>query len=452
MDPVTLTDLARALDEGRIRGDGVTVTGAAIDSRRVRSGELFVALAGERVDGHDFVAAARTAGASAALVAREVADALPQWVVPDPATTLARLGAWVRAGVPATVIGVTGSNGKTTVKEMLAAILGTGAETLATEGNLNNFLGVPLTLCRLHRGQRFAVIEMGANAPGEIAGLAELAGPTIGIVTNAGPAHLSGFGNIEGVARAKGEMFRGLPPDGVAVINADDDHAPLWRELAGTRRIVTFGTAESADVRVLPDHGERMRLALPGGDEVSAELALPGAHNRMNAAAAAAASLAAGAPPAWIERGLETVGGVAGRLARRRLAGGIELIDDSYNANPASVRAAVDLLAAGGGECWLVLGDMGELGEAAASLHAQTGTYAHKAGIARLFTCGEMARTAAEAFGEGATHCPGLEALVAALRRDLRPGVRVLVKGSRSAAMDRVVAALTEGDDQGVGG
>ncbi|WP_440996891.1 UDP-N-acetylmuramoyl-tripeptide--D-alanyl-D-alanine ligase [Arhodomonas sp. SL1] len=443
MEPVRVSELIAALGEGRrIHGDAI-ITEVCIDSRQAGEGALFVALPGSRTDGHAFVTAARDAGAAAALVARPVEDPLPQWQVDDPAATLARLGAWVRAQVGATVVAVTGSNGKTTVKEMIAAILRQGDETLATAGNLNNELGVPLTLCRLNAGHRYAVIEMGCNAPGDIARLAALAAPHVGVVTNAGPAHLSGLGDIAGVARTKGELFAGLRPDGVAVINADDDYAPLWQQLAGRRRKVTFGTTDGVDVRAGVNASGDMRLRLPGGEEQTVRLRHPGAHNRINAAAAAAASLAAGGSAAWIRPALEQLEAIGGRGTEHGLRGGVRVIDDSYNANPASLRAAVDVLAAAPAG-WVVLGDMGELGAEGARLHREAGAYMRAAGVERLFTLGPLAAEAAHGFGEGAASFTELDALVAALDSSLRPGVRVLVKGSRSAAMERVVAALVE--------
>ncbi|MCS4504708.1 UDP-N-acetylmuramoyl-tripeptide--D-alanyl-D-alanine ligase [wastewater metagenome] len=443
MEPVKLSQLVVALGEGRHRGADAIVTGVVIDSRIAGEGTLFVALPGRHVDGHDFIASARAAGAAAALVARVVDDPLPQWVVEDPAATLARLGARVRAQAPATVIGVTGSNGKTTVKEMIAAILSQGAETLATRGNLNNDLGVPLTLCRLNAGHRYAVIEMGANAPGDIARLAALAAPDVGVVTNAGPAHLSGFGDIAGVARAKGELFAGIARDGVAVINADDDYAPLWRQLADGRRSVMFGTRGDADIRATAEADGTTILVLPGGEHLRVRLPLPGAHNRLNAAAAAATALAAGASPAWIVPGLERMASVPGRWSEEVLQGGVILIDDSYNANPRSLGAAVEVLAQTP-PAWVVLGDMGELGESAGRLHAEAGEAMRRAGIERVFALGPLAAEAAAAFGEGGGSFDDVAALVDTMARDWRAGVRVLVKGSRSAAMERVCEALRQ--------
>ncbi|MFO7859175.1 MAG: UDP-N-acetylmuramoyl-tripeptide--D-alanyl-D-alanine ligase [Ectothiorhodospiraceae bacterium] len=421
-------------------GPPAAFQGVATDSRKVTPGCLFVALRGERFDGHAFVDAAVNQGAAAVVVADEPPRGVPALVVADTRQALGALGQHWRCSHDARVIGVTGSNGKTTVKQMLTAILGGVAPTLATAGNLNNDLGVPLTLCRLAPEHRFAVIEMGANHQGEIACLTRLAEPTIGVVTNAGPAHLEGFGSLDGVAHGKGELFAGLPDDGIAVINADDAYAPLWQRLAGERRTLTFGLDASATVTVA-SNAEGASLVLPDARLPLGRGAWP-RHQRANAAAAAATALAAGVTGAAIAAGLAAYEPAAGRLARVAGPHGSAILDDTYNANPGSLDAALEVLAGEAGPNWLVLGNMGELGEAAAEEHARAGREARRQGVERLYALGELSAEAARAFGTGARHFADRDALIAALAGDLQGGVTVLIKGSRSMGMEHVVAGL----------
>ncbi|HKJ77147.1 MAG TPA: UDP-N-acetylmuramoyl-tripeptide--D-alanyl-D-alanine ligase [Gammaproteobacteria bacterium] len=445
--PGIRSDLAQAADwlGGERRGEAVAFAGVATDSRTLAAGNLFVALQGPNHDGHDHVADAAAAGAAAAVVSRPVPVDLPQVVVPDTLAALGELARQWRLACDVPVVGITGSNGKTTVKEMTAAILGRLGPTLATRGNLNNLIGVPLTLLRLTPAHRFAVIEMGANHPGEIARLAAIAGPRVGVVTNAGAAHLEGFGSLEGVARAKGELFQALPADGTAVVNADDDFAGLWRELAAGQ-VLTFGL-HGADVSADWEGdaaGSRLHLRTPAGEE-RVDLAVPGRHNVLNALAAAALTLAAGADLGAVKAGLESVQPVAGRLATRRGRRGARLLDDSYNANPGSLQAGLEVLAACAGRRLLALGDMAELGGDERREHVRAGEAARAAGLDGLFATGELSRLAAEAFGPGGRHFPEVEQLIAALEPELDPEVTLLVKGSRSARMERVVEALAEG-------
>jgi len=424
----------------RLHGDDREVVGVSTDTRQLRPGELFIALRGPRFDGHDHLEAALHRGAVGAVVSRRLDSPLPQLAVDDTLWALGRLGAAWRARFRGTVVGLTGSNGKTTVKEMIAAILGQCGTTLATAGNLNNEIGVPLTLLRLS-DERFAVIEMGANHHGEIAHLTGLVQPHIGLITNAGPAHLEGFGSLTGVAEAKGEIYQNLPPDGVALINRDDRFADFWHELAGQRRRMDFGLDARCQVRGEPlADGQGLRLWL-GEESLEIHLLLPGEHNIRNAVAAAAAAHAAGAPAAAIRAGLESMQSVKGRLQRVPGPGGCELIDDTYNANPGSVKAAIEALR--GDNRWLVLGEMAELGGEAEDLHRQVGAQARQAGFRRLYGIGEHCRAAVAGFGEGGRHFSGIEALIEALRADL-PDSRalVLVKGSRSMRMEQVVEAL----------
>ena len=423
------------------------------DSRSVTPGMLFVALKGDRFDGHDFVREVLAKGAAGAMVERAWADAnpgLPLIAVNDTRLALGQLAAAWRGRFAIPLIGVTGSNGKTTVKEMCAAILRAqyagDDSVLATAGNLNNDIGLPLTLLKLRTSHRAAVIEMGMNHAGEIDYLTRLAAPTVALVNNAQRAHLEGLGSLQNVALAKGEIFAGLPADGVAVFNADDVQADIWRELSRERRQLTFGLDQAADVRGrFAGHGlgGELRLATVQG-EILVMLAVPGSHNARNACAAAAATLAAGVTVASVKRGLEQFAGIKGRLQRRSGRMGAAVVDDSYNANPDSMRAAVDVLAAVPGKRILVMGDMGEAGAAASQFHDEIGGYAKSHGIDRLLCLGELSAAAAANFGEGGQHFQRIEDLVKALLAELEPQATVLVKGSRFMRMERVVDAIVE--------
>ncbi|HKK06102.1 MAG TPA: UDP-N-acetylmuramoyl-tripeptide--D-alanyl-D-alanine ligase [Gammaproteobacteria bacterium] len=445
---LSLAEAARALGTAPPGGKTV-VRGVSTDSRTLQAGELFVALRGPSFDGHDFVDAARERGAAAYLLDHAVAGAEPALIVPDTRLALGRLARHWRERFSAPLVAVTGSNGKTTVKEMLAAILGTLGPTLATRGNLNNDIGVPLTLFGLRPGHRYAVIEMGANHPGEIAYLTDIARPDVALITNAGEAHLEGFGSVAGVARAKGEIYGGLGPDGVAVINADDTYASLWVELAGGRRQIRFALEAKADVSAEwrpAGAGSELAVRTPAGD-FEVQLPLAGRHNVMNALAACAAASAVGCSTEAMRAGLAGLRPVPGRLVRRAAYAGAALIDDTYNANPGSLQAALDVLAACDGERYFVLGDMAELGESGVELHTNAGERARVAGVERLYCLGELAAAACERFGAGARAFNSREALIEALRGELHAGVTVLLKGSRRMKLDEVVAALvTEGE------
>jgi UDP-N-acetylmuramoyl-tripeptide--D-alanyl-D-alanine ligase len=438
-----LSDVARRLG-ATLHGSDAEFTRVNTDTRQLRAGDLFVALKGERFDGHDFVLRAASLGAVGCIVSRKNDSPCAQIVVPDTLTALQDYAAsWRKdAGVP--VIAVTGSNGKTTTKQLLAEVAAARGSVLATEGNLNNHIGVPLTLLRLRAEQhRTAIIEMGANHLGEIARLAAIARPDVGIVTMAGDAHLEGFGSREGVARGKGELFAALD-GGVAIINADDAFAPLWQSLAARASILTFGLAYSADVRAervqLAADETHFRLVTPEG-HAEVTLRLAGRHNVGNALAAAAGGVALGISVDAVAAALSRTQPVAGRLNWKKARKGARVLDDTYNANPSSLRAAMELLATLPGQRWLVLGDMKELGADAEALHEDAGRVARQLGVDRVYAVGDLARAAAAGFGKG-RHFNSVEALVDALYEDVQPDVAILVKGSRSSRMERVVAAL----------
>ncbi len=451
-----LSQAAEALG-ARMLGEDARFDAVSTDSRRIKAGDLFIALRGEHFDGYEFAAAALQSGAAAVMVNADSYEARPSLlnpesralIVEDTRLALGQLAAHWRAQFDIPLAAVTGSNGKTTVKEMLASILraaaGSDSAVLATQGNLNNDIGMPLTLLQLNAQHRYAVIEMGMNHPGEIDCLTHIACPDVALITNASGAHLAGLGTVEAVARAKGEILAGLKPRGTAVINADDEHAPLWRTLAGSHQLLEFGIDKQADVSgQWQPHGTGLHLDThtPSGD-FSVDLRVPGAHNARNALAATAAAIVLNVPLEVVAAGLEKFGGVAGRLQRRAARHGATLIDDTYNANPASMRAAIGVLAEAEGRRVFVMGDMGELGEDAARLHAGIGTEARSAGIERLLALGDLSVHAVRAFGCGAEHFERIEDLYKALEDELDEDVTVLVKGSRFMKMERVVQFCT---------
>lgn len=437
---MTLEEAARIL--GLPTDSQLVFTGVAIDSRQVKPGMLFAALPGDNVDGHDFVARAEEAGAIAVLVQRPVDARVPQLRVGSVVHALGHLAAAWRASLPVRVAAMTGSNGKTTTKEMLASILALSGRVVATAGNYNNELGVPLTLFRLSAEDDFAVVEMGCGKPGDIRYLAELAVPEAGVVTNVGPAHLEGLGDEEGVARTKGELFAALPANGCAVLNIEEPWLTLWEEINTAGRTLTFGFHEAADIRAAKADGG-WEIKTPQG-RFALQLKLPGKHNVMNAMAATGLALALGISLDQIREGLAATAPVPGRLNLLTTSGGWRLIDDSYNANPASVRAAVSVLVSQPGEPWAALGDMRELGEDSEQLHAETGQMLRKLGVKRLFATGYRSPVMVNAFGKGGQHFATREALIASLRADIHKDVVCLVKGSRSLGMEHVVHALQD--------
>jgi UDP-N-acetylmuramoyl-tripeptide--D-alanyl-D-alanine ligase len=433
-------------------GADAEVKRVSTDSRSIRPGDLFIALRGEKFDGGAFAAQALQQGAAGVVLDAAQAPGIAMAIrVDDTRLALGRLATAWRQRFAIPVVAITGSNGKTTVKEMLAAILrveaGADAAVLHTEGNLNNDIGLPLMLLRLRDTHQFAVLEMGMNHAGEIDYLTRLARPDVALVNNALSAHIGFLGSIENIARAKGEIFNGLSDAGIAVFNADDAHASLWREANARRCIVDFGLRQPASVRgqYRPSvFGSVLTLSLPNA-ELEVNLQVPGEHNVMNALAAAAAAFALDVSHRSIVTGLSGFAGVKGRLQKKPALHGSTFIDDTYNANPDSVKAALAVLAQQAGKKVLVLGDMGELGADAAAMHAQIGLAARDAGIDRLLALGDLSRETVGAFGAGAMHFERIQELLAELENELTPDTTVLVKGSRFMQMERVVQSFMEG-------
>ncbi|HOX88081.1 MAG TPA: UDP-N-acetylmuramoyl-tripeptide--D-alanyl-D-alanine ligase [Burkholderiaceae bacterium] len=449
-----LAELVRVLGEARLVGDGEAgFASVSTDTRSIAPGALFFALRGERFDAHDFAAQAVAGGAVALVVERELDLAVPQVLVPDARRALGVSAAAWRSRFAIPVIAVAGSNGKTTVTQMIASILAAayGEDgSLATRGNLNNEIGLPLMLWRLRAGHRAAVFEVGMNHPGEIAYLAELAQATVAVINNAQREHQEFLAGVEATALENGQLIAHLQPEGTAVFPADDACAPIWRQLAGTRRVVDFARAAYAMVTatVRPDgQGTRLALATPAG-ELALSLAVSGAHNVHNALAAAAAALAIGVPNKAIAAGLASFRPVSGRGVRLTTRAGAVLVDDSYNANPDSVRAAIDLLASLPAPRVLILGDMGEVGSQGPAFHREIGAHARAMGIEQLLATGPLMGEAVAAFGPGAEHHADFDALLAAASKAAATAGSVLVKGSRFMRMERVVAALAVQDGE----
>jgi UDP-N-acetylmuramoyl-tripeptide--D-alanyl-D-alanine ligase len=444
----TLSQAAESM-HGMLHGDDRTFDGISTDTRSIRDGQMFFALQGPNFDGCDYVGQAKDSGAAGAVVSRLVDVDIAQIQVDDAKLALGRLAAAWRDSKNVQVVGITGSNGKTTLKELVAACLRTVAPTLATEGNLNNDIGMPLMLARLSDEHEYAVLEMGANHAGEIANLASLARPDVVVITNAGSAHLEGFGSIQGVAHAKGEILQVESRPAFAVLNADDDYYDYWSSLAEDVQSLSFGLTAAADIRaddISSDaNGSTFTLHLPES-ELRVSLPLPGLHNVRNAAAAAAVAVALNIDAGHIKSALENIAPVAGRLQPLVGINGCTLFDDSYNANPISTMAAAEFLAGLKGESWLVLGDMKELGDDAKELHREVGASARTSGIDRLFALGDLSKYCVAGFGSGAVWYSSIDELIADVSA-ADSSTNVLVKGSRSMHMERVVAALCATND-----
>ncbi len=461
MMEMMLSDIARCV-RGQLVGQDTAISSVSIDTRAIRPGQLYVAIKGHNFDGNDFVDMAEQAGATAAIVHKEVAATMPHIVVEDTRLALAELaGAW-RQKASVSVVGMTGSNGKTTVKEMVAAILGVNDPVLFTQGNLNNEIGVPLTLLRLEERHRYAVIEMGANHPGEITYTSTYAQADVVIITNVGAAHIEGFGSLDGVARAKGEIIQTLKNDGIAVLNRDDAYFDYWKTIAGARKTVSFGLNDGADVTARSIRTEiRTNEGTNAGGAASAEfitgfelvtalgslavnLTLAGRHNVVNALAAAAACLALGLDLQQIKQGLESVKPVTGRLQPLVSRQGNIIIDDTYNANFASLKAGLAVLEDMPGEPWVVLGAFGELGPESKKIHEEMGELLKASGVVRLLATGADTRNTVRFFGPGATFFETQNELIDVLKQELKGSESVLIKGSRAQRMENVAAALVE--------
>jgi UDP-N-acetylmuramoyl-tripeptide--D-alanyl-D-alanine ligase len=444
MSAIALQALAEETG-GQLLGESIALQNLTIDSRDVKAGDLFAALPGQRVDGHDFAPQALAAGASALLTERKLEGLAPQLVVTDVQHASGRFGALKRQAFEGKVIAITGSAGKTTTKNLVAAALATAGQVHATLGNQNNELGVPITLSGLTSNHRFGVIELGAGQPGDIAYLCQLARPNVAVCLNASAAHLAHYDSVDAIAATKGEIFEGLVGKGLAVINADQKWLPQWREQAGTARQVTFGLAEDADYRATDVvhrgiEGSHFQLLTPAGS-AAVNLQLAGEQHVKNALAALAIAIEIGVQPSDAARAVQTVGAAAGRGAVSRLPGGGTVVDDSYNANPAAVNAALEVLARQPGYRVLVLGPMLELGQDSQSLHQEVGRYARQLGVDQLIAVGNEAAPAAEAFGPDAL-CFANQAI---LQRDfpaLPPDHIIWVKGSRGAGLEQTVAWL----------
>ena len=507
---MTLSEIAACV-QGVLVGDDVTVSSVSIDTRTIKSGQLYVAIKGPNFDGNEFVSEAEQAGAIAAIVHPGITSTVPHIVVDDTHLALAELaGAWRKkasvsvghigsipiatlltsmdggnavdcreqsrppslavghigsipiATLPPSlaVVGITGSNGKTTVKEMVAAILSVNGNTLFTQGNLNNDIGVPLTLLRLNEQHRYAVIEMGANHPGEIAYTSQYVQADVAIITNVGAAHIEGFGSVDGVAEAKGEIIRTLKQDGTAVLNRDDAYFDYWKSVAGNRKIISFGLDAQASVPHLRPVGEvtahsvkteiinhefatTFELVTSEG-ELTVKLKLAGRHNVINALAATAACLALDIDLQQIKQGLESVKPVTGRLQPLLSRLGNIVIDDTYNANSASLKAGLDVLANCPGKPWLVLGAFGELGPESPKIHEQMGELIKSSGVVRLLAVGSDAQNTAKVFGKAATFFDSQNDLIEVLKQELKGDEAILIKGSRAQRMENVVAALVQ--------
>lgn len=438
---------------GQLIGIDALCESVGSDSRNITKNQLFVAIKGERFDGNAYAVEAIKQGAAAALVSDANTQASPAVLVADTRLALGQLAEYWRATLPLPLVAVTGSNGKTTVKEMLAAILhvttlstSASRSVLATQGNLNNDIGLPMTLLKLRKQHAYAVIEMGMSHEGEIRYLTNIAKPNVAVVNNAGIAHIGEVGSREGIARAKGEIFEGLASDGIAVINADDAFADYWKSLNATRKIITFAMLAKADVTASYEEVagvSKIALTTPTGS-IRFNLHVLGQHNISNALAASACAHALGVSNDDIAHGLESFSAVKGRLQRKAGLNGASLIDDTYNANPDSMKAAIDVLASQSTKQIFVMGDMAELGIDAAQMHADIGVYAKQKGIAQLFSFGELSQQASQMFGTNAQHFTSLEALVLCLKNSMQANTTVLVKGSRFMQMERVVDRLID--------
>lgn len=442
----TFSSVAQVLG-ATLDGEDGNFSAVSTDTRTIKPGELFIALKGPNFDGHEHVSSAMDKGAVAAVVDHQLDLPITQFKVKDTRLALGELAKARRRAFQGKVIGLTGSNGKTTVKELSASILQVEGKVLATRGNLNNDIGLPLTLLSLENNEQFAVIEMGANHFGEIAYLTQIANPDVALITNAGAAHLEGFGSVAGVAEAKSEIYQGLLPQGCAIINMDDQYAGLWREKTQQFKQLGFGIqSENADIKAknIVSHPESTEFDLAINSETqSIRLPLSGLHNVSNALAAAAAATALGIGLTSIKQGLQSFQGVSGRLNIKNVASGAVVIDDTYNANLDSMKAGINVLSSYSGHRILVVGDLFEVGDDTIQVHQELGEYAKAQGIDELFALGEMSHHAVTAFADGGAHFEDKPSMITALKPKLKSGVVVLVKGSRGMRMEEVVNGIT---------
>ncbi|MCK5889908.1 MAG: UDP-N-acetylmuramoyl-tripeptide--D-alanyl-D-alanine ligase [Methylococcales bacterium] len=446
-----LSEIASSVG-GQLLGQDRTISSVSIDTRTLGNSDLYIAIKGQNFDGHVFVDNAVKAGASAVLVEDDVKASIPVIKVGDSHLALAELaGAW-KSKASIKTVGITGSNGKTTVKEMVATILAVGADTLFTQGNLNNDIGVPLTLLKIEEKHQYAVIEMGANHAGEISYSSHYVKPDVAVITNVGPAHIEGFGSLERTALAKGEIIDSVVAGGVAVLNRDDPFFPLWVEMAGDKKIATFGMSAEAKVRAKDIYSEinkdkfytHFTLVTDKG-EIAIKLGLAGQHNVINALTAASACLALDISLEQVAEGLEKAMPVSGRLEPLIDKLGNLVINDTYNANPSSLKVALDVLMQCKGESWVVLGAFAEMGANSEKIHKEMGELIKSMGVVRLLTVGADTQHAVKGFGEGASFFSSQKKLIAALKKELTSGQSILVKGSRTQKMEQVVASLLSG-------
>jgi UDP-N-acetylmuramoyl-tripeptide--D-alanyl-D-alanine ligase len=450
MNPIPTLATAAEQIQGQYTGDDIPYFGVSTDTRTLQPGELYIALEGPTYNGHAYITQAAQAGAAGAIVSQAQDHYLPQIIVPNTRQALGALAAAWRAQTAATWIGITGSNGKTTLKTMVANILAQQHQVLATQGNFNNDIGLPQTLLRW-QGEPYAVIEMGANHPGEIANLTQITQPQIAVLNNAGRAHLAGFGSLAGVAQAKAEIIQGLQPEGTFIYNADDAYAGLWKELAAQHPIhtCTFGIQQTADIRSTHYHNTWQADGFAATFDVQTahqtleiSLQLAGEHNRLNALAAIAVAETLAIPATDIQAGLATMQPVPGRLKPQRSRTGAWIIDDSYNANADSVQAALQVLQTAPGRRTLVLGDMTETGQNSIAMHTEIGETAKQLGIERLYSVGEHSQYASEAFQGDTQHRADPEQMADLLRKNLQANDSLLIKGSRTARMEHIVQQL----------
>ncbi len=445
-----LSEIAKVTN-GKHVGDDLTIASTSIDTRAIKPGDLYVAIKGHQFDGNEFVSKAEQTGAGAAILNKGYTTSLPHILVDDTRLALGQLASAWRDKVSAKVVGITGSNGKTTVKEMTAAVLGMEGPVLFTKGNLNNDIGVPLTLFRLNEKHKYAVIEMGANHLGEIAYTSAIAKADVVILNNAGGAHIEGFGSLENIAKGKGEIIETLKPDGVAVLNQDDNYFDYWKSVAGARKVISFGLHESADVKaqnikteIISNTFATSFTLLANSASVKVNLKLAGQHNIKNALAATGAALAFGLSLDKIKAGLESVKPVMGRL--QPLVGrlGNIIIDDTYNANADSLKAGLDVLVNCRGQHWVVLGAFNELGSDSSKIHEEIGEVLSSKGVVRLLATGPDAKNSVRAFGKGASFFDSQDELINTLKNELTGDETILIKGSRTQHMENVAAALVE--------